>query len=161
MKNCDKRFYQFSFASKATDVSSQQTECLSETFAVEKNYFSGKDKIYEHIIELSVLHGALFIVCTDRNSELVPDLAIFIIKKWFHKKFSKRFIQDIPFPDFKLLSEIKGNDGTVFADTRCEEQTESILRLSVTFQWSAQYTTIVTVSMMKIITPWLTWYVKM
>ncbi|RLO00854.1 hypothetical protein DYB28_010362 [Aphanomyces astaci] len=78
------RFANYPYARYATDVTSQQTNVPSGSYADKKVYYSGKHSLYGHKVELSVLPNGFAINCTKHYKGSVSDKTIFDENLDFH-----------------------------------------------------------------------------
>ncbi|RHY07221.1 hypothetical protein DYB25_010653 [Aphanomyces astaci] len=85
----------FPFVRYATDVTFQQTNVPSGSYAEKKTYFSGKHSQYGHKVEVSVLPNGFAINCTAHYKGSVSDKAIFDDNLEFHvSALSKQATED-------------------------------------------------------------------
>ncbi|ETV95585.1 hypothetical protein H310_11020 [Aphanomyces invadans] len=85
LASMNQRFVNFPHARYATDVTFQQTNIPSGSYAEKKLFFSGKHHLYGHKVEMSVLPNGLAIYCSAFAKGSVLDKAIFEGNVEFHR----------------------------------------------------------------------------
>ncbi|RHY26367.1 hypothetical protein DYB32_007688 [Aphanomyces invadans] len=85
LASMNQRFVNFPHARYATDVTFQQTNIPSGSYAEKKLFFSGKHHLYGHKVEMSVLPNGLAIDCSAFAKGSVSDKAIFDGNVEFHR----------------------------------------------------------------------------
>ncbi|RHY71686.1 hypothetical protein DYB30_007549 [Aphanomyces astaci] len=78
------QFKNFPYARYATDVTFQQTNVPSGSYAEKKLFYSGKHHLYGHKVEASVLPNGFAINCTSYYKDSVSDKTIFDENFDFH-----------------------------------------------------------------------------
>ncbi|RHY26381.1 hypothetical protein DYB32_007665 [Aphanomyces invadans] len=85
LASMNQRFVNFPHARHATDVTFQQTNIPSGSYAEKQLFFSGKHHLYGHKVEMFVLLNGLAIDCSSFAKGSVSDKAIFDGNVEFHR----------------------------------------------------------------------------
>lgn len=112
----ERTFDNFPYAQYVTDVTFQQANRPSGNAAEGKKYFSGKQKLYEFKVEISVLPNRIAANCTENVPGSVSDMDIIYRNRLSHTTALQKVHEEGAITDVEIFSDQYDRTGSVLGD---------------------------------------------